>query len=228
MKQEPACDDPYEILGVAADATADDIRTAHRRLVLRFHPDVNRDDPAAAKRFDAVQQAYRLLSDLERRRRWDERRRASAGRPAPGSDGRRHSQDPEPSPPPAAATGEAARTSSREKQAPPVSTHENRANEGGGDPTTDEDVVDFDLPIDEFWDTSGPTPARTAGVWRKRWSLERWIPRSPRAIVHLVVVGVGLAGTGMMAMQVMPAVGAIVLIAAPVALYAVDRAGLLG
>jgi curved DNA-binding protein CbpA len=54
--------DPYAVLGVPRDATDAEIAQARRRLSLQFHPDVN-SSPDAATRFDAVQQAYDLLSD---------------------------------------------------------------------------------------------------------------------------------------------------------------------
>jgi hypothetical protein len=55
--------DPHVILGVAHDATRDDIRSAYRRLALLYHPDTNRDDEQAGKRFRMVQRAYRSLSN---------------------------------------------------------------------------------------------------------------------------------------------------------------------
>ena len=60
----------YEILGVAPDATPDEIRAAYRRLAKQYHPDVN-SDPDAGERFIAVQQAYETLSDPEARARYD-------------------------------------------------------------------------------------------------------------------------------------------------------------
>lgn len=52
---------PFEILGVSEDATADEVRRAYRREALRFHPDRNPGDPAAAEAFLQAQQAYRAL-----------------------------------------------------------------------------------------------------------------------------------------------------------------------
>ncbi len=62
--------DLYEILGVARDASTDDIRKAYRRLAREFHPDVN-DDPAAEQRFKEVAGAYEILSDADKRTRYD-------------------------------------------------------------------------------------------------------------------------------------------------------------
>ncbi len=63
--------DPYETLGLRRDATAEDVRTAYRRLAKRHHPDLNPDDPAAADRFKALSAANALLSDTEQRGRFD-------------------------------------------------------------------------------------------------------------------------------------------------------------
>src|SRR5215204_4323538 len=62
--------DLYEILGVGRDASTEDIRTAYRRLAREFHPDVN-DDPDAEQRFKEVAGAYEILSDADKRARYD-------------------------------------------------------------------------------------------------------------------------------------------------------------
>jgi molecular chaperone DnaJ len=62
--------DLYEILGVARDASTDDIKKAYRRLAREFHPDVN-DDPEAEQRFKEVAGAYEILSDPDKRARYD-------------------------------------------------------------------------------------------------------------------------------------------------------------
>ncbi|GHD39285.1 hypothetical protein GCM10017083_00980 [Thalassobaculum fulvum] len=62
---------PYEILGVAADASQDDIRKAYRKLAKTLHPDLNPGDAAAEARFKEVTQAYQIVGDEERRGRYD-------------------------------------------------------------------------------------------------------------------------------------------------------------
>ncbi len=62
---------PYEVLGVKPDASADDIRKAYRKLAKEFHPDLNPGKPAAEARFKAVTAANDILSDPEKRARYD-------------------------------------------------------------------------------------------------------------------------------------------------------------
>ena len=82
MKPVP---DPYRILGVEREADNDEVKSAHRRMAKRYHPDTGGDE----QRFLAVQDAYQLLSDPARRREWDRRHapgpvraRDRAGRPS--------------------------------------------------------------------------------------------------------------------------------------------------
>ena len=63
--------DYYEILGVAHDASDDDIKKAYRKLAQKYHPDQNADDPAAEEKFKEASAAYAVLSDQEKRSRYD-------------------------------------------------------------------------------------------------------------------------------------------------------------
>ncbi|TIV52625.1 MAG: J domain-containing protein [Mesorhizobium sp.] len=55
--------DPYEVLGVAKNASAKDIKSAYRKLAKKHHPDQNPNDPKAKDRFAAVNQAYEVFGD---------------------------------------------------------------------------------------------------------------------------------------------------------------------
>ena len=72
-------DDPYKILGVAKTATADEIRKAYRKLAKALHPDANPDNKAAEERFKSVSQAFKLLSDPQKRAEYDAGQRAGFG-----------------------------------------------------------------------------------------------------------------------------------------------------
>ncbi len=62
---------PYEVLGVAKNAGADEIKKAYRKLARLHHPDRNPDDTQAEERFKELQDAYDLLSDPEKREQYD-------------------------------------------------------------------------------------------------------------------------------------------------------------
>ena len=63
--------DPYEVLGVARTATPEEIRKAYRQLAKKLHPDLNPGDSHAEERFKEVSAANDLLSDPDKRRRYD-------------------------------------------------------------------------------------------------------------------------------------------------------------
>jgi curved DNA-binding protein CbpA len=55
--------DPYEVLGIARDATQRQVKQAYRSLAKKFHPDHNPGNPEAAERFKQIQRAYETLTD---------------------------------------------------------------------------------------------------------------------------------------------------------------------
>ncbi|MBA3878685.1 MULTISPECIES: DnaJ C-terminal domain-containing protein [Sphingomonas] len=74
--------DPYQILGVARGASEADIKKAYRKLAKELHPDRNKDNPKAAERFSRVTNAYDLLSDKDKRARFDRGEIDGDGNPA--------------------------------------------------------------------------------------------------------------------------------------------------
>jgi molecular chaperone DnaJ len=71
--------DYYEALGVSRDADLPTIKKAYRRLALKFHPDKNPGDAAAEARFKEAAEAYAVLSDADKRRRYDAYGKAGLG-----------------------------------------------------------------------------------------------------------------------------------------------------
>ncbi len=63
--------DPYEVLGVAREATEQEVKKSFRRLARELHPDVNAHDPQAEEKFKEAAEAYEILSDPERRATYD-------------------------------------------------------------------------------------------------------------------------------------------------------------
>eukprot|EP00227_Mantoniella_beaufortii_P015374 CAMPEP_0197599428 /NCGR_PEP_ID=MMETSP1326-20131121/31364_1 /TAXON_ID=1155430 /ORGANISM="Genus nov. species nov., Strain RCC2288" /LENGTH=100 /DNA_ID=CAMNT_0043166397 /DNA_START=207 /DNA_END=505 /DNA_ORIENTATION=+ len=65
-------DDPYDVLGIANNASADDVRKAYRKNAIRWHPDKNPENQAAAEvMFKKVAAAYEVLSDEDKRAAYD-------------------------------------------------------------------------------------------------------------------------------------------------------------
>jgi curved DNA-binding protein len=64
--------DYYQVLGVSRSASAEEIRSAYRKLAMKYHPDRNPDDKQAEERFKEANEAYQVLSDTQKRARYDQ------------------------------------------------------------------------------------------------------------------------------------------------------------
>lgn len=85
--------DYYQILGVDRNASEKDIKTAYRKLARKYHPDVNPGDKASEEKFKEVSEAYEVLSDKDKRTKydqygqyWEQAGQPGAGQPPPGWD----------------------------------------------------------------------------------------------------------------------------------------------
>ncbi|KAB7732569.1 molecular chaperone DnaJ [Rudanella paleaurantiibacter] len=76
--------DYYEILGVEKGASAEDIKKAYRKMAIKYHPDKNPDDPSAEEKFKEAAEAYDVLSDANKRARYDQFGHAGLGGAASG------------------------------------------------------------------------------------------------------------------------------------------------
>ena len=63
--------DFYEILWVDKNASTEEIKKAYRKLAMQYHPDRNKSDPEAEKKFKEVNEAYSTLSDENKRKQYD-------------------------------------------------------------------------------------------------------------------------------------------------------------
>ena len=77
--------DYYEVLGVARGCTPEELKGAYRKLAMQYHPDRNNGDKAAEVRFKEIGEAYSVLSDPEKRQRYDTFGHAATGQPDFGS-----------------------------------------------------------------------------------------------------------------------------------------------
>ena len=64
--------DYYKVLGVERNASQDDIKKAYRKMARKYHPDLNKDDPNAKDKFQEINEANEVLSDPEKRKKYDE------------------------------------------------------------------------------------------------------------------------------------------------------------
>src|SRR6187401_2615886 len=64
--------DYYQTLGISKTASQDDIKKAYRKLARKYHPDVNPDDKEAHKKFQQINEANEVLSDPEKRKKYDQ------------------------------------------------------------------------------------------------------------------------------------------------------------
>ncbi len=64
--------DYYEVLGVEKGAGADDIKKAYRKMAMKYHPDRNPGDKAAEEKFKEAAEAYEVLSDEDKKARYDQ------------------------------------------------------------------------------------------------------------------------------------------------------------
>src|ERR1051325_5208156 len=79
--------DFYEILGVAKNASDEDIKKAYRKLAIKYHPDKNPNDKNAEEKFKEAAEAYEVLSTKEKRQRYDQFGHAGVGGAASGGAG---------------------------------------------------------------------------------------------------------------------------------------------
>jgi len=73
--------DPYDVLGVSKNASADEVKSAFRKLAKKLHPDANKHDPKAASRFAELNAAYEIIGDADKRKAYDRGEIDAEGKP---------------------------------------------------------------------------------------------------------------------------------------------------
>ena len=86
--------DPYDVLGVAKNASPKDIKSAFRKLAKKYHPDQNPDDAKAKDRFAEINQAYEIVGDDDKRGQFDRGEIDAAGKPLFANFGGAGGEDP--------------------------------------------------------------------------------------------------------------------------------------
>src|SRR3954466_58689 len=71
--------DYYDVLGVSKGSSADEIKKAYRKLAIKYHPDKNPDDKSAEDKFKEAAEAYEILSNTEKRQRYNQFGHAGVG-----------------------------------------------------------------------------------------------------------------------------------------------------
>ena len=80
-------ENPYDVLGVSRDASADEVKKAYRKKARENHPDLNPNDPDAADRMNKINEAYDRIMNPEKYAARDRRASAAAGGPGAGYGG---------------------------------------------------------------------------------------------------------------------------------------------
>ena len=73
--------DPYDVLGIAKTASADEVKKAFRKLAKKYHPDQNKNDPKAKEKFAEANTAYEIVGDAEKRSQFDRGEIGPDGKP---------------------------------------------------------------------------------------------------------------------------------------------------
>lgn len=73
--------DLYKVLGIKRNAQLNEIKKAYRQLTIKYHPDKNKGDPNASQKFAEINEAYEVLSDPKKRRKYDRGGMEAVNRP---------------------------------------------------------------------------------------------------------------------------------------------------